>query len=122
MVNKAHYSPTDKTWEITVSQNGLPDGIEIFDALFVCTGIFSEPFVPNFNGRDHFEAAGGQILHSTKVGENVDFCKGKDVVVLGFGRSSCDIAAALAREGTCRSIVSSLWQAFSDVADAAHRP
>ena len=105
LIKSAHYNSADKNWEVTVSQNAGPDRIETFDALFVCTGIFSEPLVPPFGGRDDFEAAGGKLLHSTQVGENVDLCKGNDVVVLGFGRSSCDIAAALAREWTCRSIV-----------------
>lgn len=64
------------------------------DSLIVANGIFSEPFIPPYEGRDAFEAAGGRIC-ATSDFHDVEQARGKHVLVVGYGKSSCDVAAAV---------------------------
>lgn len=64
---------------------------EEFDHLIVANGIFSEPMVPPFEGRSIFEAAGGKICASSQFHDLQD-AQGKHVVVVGYGKSSCDVS------------------------------
>jgi cation diffusion facilitator CzcD-associated flavoprotein CzcO len=64
-----------------------------FDFVVVCNGVFSEPNIPDFPGREEFEAAGGAVLHSAQI-PGIGAIEGRDVVVVGFGKSALDIAEA----------------------------
>ena len=77
---------------------------ERVDFLVVCNGTFSEPFIPTSPGMDHFTAAGGRILHSTEVGGPATY-RGKKVVVVGYGKSACDVASSIADEAHSTTIV-----------------
>jgi len=66
-----------------------------FDQLIVCNGIFSEPAVPTYPGQDAFVAAGGRICHTSQFNHAAD-ASGKHVLVVGYGKSSCDVANAIA--------------------------
>lgn len=75
-------------WSLTITQNGTPD-VVIVDFLVVCNGVFSEPNIPQVQGRDAFA---GQILHSTQFRqEHLDAVTGKKVAVVGFAKSAHDI-------------------------------
>ena len=69
-------------------------GTDTADHLVVANGIFSEPAVPAFPGADEFIAAGGRLCHTSEFTDLED-ARGRDVVVVGYGKSSCDIAVAL---------------------------
>jgi dimethylaniline monooxygenase (N-oxide forming) len=72
-----------------------------FDFVVVCNGVFSEPCIPEFAGRDEFEANGGQVLHSSAL-RDLDQIEGRSVLVVGFGKSALDIAeACLERARSC---------------------
>ncbi|EDX84076.1 Flavin-binding monooxygenase-like subfamily [Synechococcus sp. PCC 7335] len=62
--------------------------IEDFDSVIVCTGHFSVPSVPFFEGLDRFP---GRVLHSHDFREAREFT-GKDVLVVGSSYSAEDIA------------------------------
>jgi dimethylaniline monooxygenase (N-oxide forming) len=83
----------DRGWHLQFSTGG--DGValppEQFDHVALCVGLFERPVVPQIEGRDSFEAAGGQVLHSSGFSDNA-FASGKDVVVVGFGKSAIDVA------------------------------
>jgi dimethylaniline monooxygenase (N-oxide forming) len=64
------------------------------DQLVVANGIFSAPFVPAFEGAEEHTAAGGRICHTSEL-HDLEEVRGKDVVVVGYGKSSCDLAAAI---------------------------
>ena len=83
---------------ITTDSTGSHE--EKFDFLVVANGIFSDPYVPTFIGQEEFLASGGTIQHTCDF-HSVDEVAGKDVVVVGFGKSSCDVAAATV--GTSKS-------------------
>lgn len=82
----------DGRWRVTT----LPaNSQEVYDHLVVCTGVFSEPFIPRIEGVDEFQASGGLIRHTSQVGDMEDF-RGKHVVTVGWGKSACDVAASVA--------------------------
>ncbi|MHA7663852.1 flavin-containing monooxygenase [Mycolicibacterium sp. HS_4_1] len=65
-----------------------------FDQLIAATGIFCDPFIPDYPGIDDFTRAGGRICAATEF-NNLQDAVDKDIVVIGYGKSSCDIAEAL---------------------------
>ncbi len=68
---------------------------ETFDHVVIANGIFSDPYVPSFPGLEEFQQAGGQVLHTTDVHQLVGDATGKHFVIVGYGRSACDVACAL---------------------------
>ncbi len=66
---------------------------EMFDYLVVCNGIFSQPVVPKFEGSEDFISRGGRILHTSEFNQ-VEDAKDKQVLVIGYGKSACDVAQA----------------------------
>lgn len=85
-------------WTIaTRPAGGASDGpatCQSFDWLIVCNGIFSIPTVPAYPGTEAFEAAGGLLLHTSEF-TDPELARGKQIVVIGYGKSSCDVANAL---------------------------
>jgi len=77
----------DNLWEVTTQSK---DGIarECFDAVAVCSGIYSEPKWPKLPGEENFT---GKIIHAQDYKEPSIFAD-KNVVILGNGPSGVDIA------------------------------
>jgi dimethylaniline monooxygenase (N-oxide forming) len=84
----------DGRWSVTYAPKEQPEATEDFDYLTICNGIFSAPAIPDFPGAAEFKAAGGTICHSSEF-LNRDDARGKHVVVIGYGKSSCDVAVGL---------------------------
>ena len=63
-------------------------------ALIMATGVWSNPFTPEFVGSNDFK---GCILHSKDYHKASEFV-GKKVLIIGSGSSAVDIALDLARE------------------------
>ena len=84
---------------------------EAFDHLVVANGIFSEPSVPDYPGADEFAAAGGRLCHASEF-TSLDDARGRDVVVVGYGKSSCDVAVALREVASSTTVVARelLWK------------
>lgn len=87
-------------------------GVEDFDFLVVSNGIFSRPAIPRFDGDEAFVADGGRICHSSEF-SNLDDAKGKHVLVIGYGKSSCDLATALADSSASLQVIAReiIWKA-----------
>ncbi len=66
-----------------------------FDRVAVCSGVFSEPFIPSITGRERFR---GTVIHSSRFTDPGDL-HGKRVVVVGAGKSALDCASAVAHGG-----------------------
>ncbi len=83
-----------------------------FDRLIICNGIFSSPAIPRFDGDADFVAAGGTICHSSQF-LNMDDARGKHVLVVGYGKSSCDVAMGLADATASMTVVAReiIWKA-----------
>ncbi len=97
-------------WTITARHAGATS-TERFDFLVVANGIFSTPAIPSFEGDAAFKAAGGVICHSSQFLNAAD-AHGKDVIVIGYGKSSCDIAVGLVGEARQVTVVarSLIWK------------
>ncbi|MFI5622074.1 flavin-containing monooxygenase [Nocardioides sp. NPDC051685] len=97
-------------WDIT---HAGADGetTEHYDHLVVASGVFSEPFAPAYDGLDELEAAGGRILAASEL-HDLETVKGKDVVVVGYGKSACDVAVEIAKEAASTTVVARqlLWK------------
>lgn len=101
MVAEAVLSDDQQRWTLTVVDGKTNQTAhEDFDYLIVCNGIFSTPSIPYYDGVEDWRAAGGTIVHTCQF-TDLDAVKGKDVLVIGYGKSSCD--AAFATLGTSKS-------------------
>ena len=100
-VTSADLDEAKNIWTV-VTRNVKTDQVETnyFDYLVVCNGIFSRPMIPDYPGAAEYQAAGGRLCHTCEF-TNLNDAKGKDVLVIGYGKSSCDVAQALV--GTANS-------------------
>ena len=89
-VTSATQDPSTGRWTLRVD----PLGEREFDFLIICNGIYSEPFVPTFDGATEFVDAGGRICHTVDF-HDAEEARGKHVAVVGYGKSSCDVANAV---------------------------
>ncbi len=94
----------DGRWTVTFRPDGGEEMSETFDFLTICNGIFSAPAVPDFDGAESFTAAGGTICHSSEF-LSLDAARGKHVVVIGYGKSSCDVAVGLVDAAASMTVV-----------------
>ncbi|OGU34327.1 MAG: hypothetical protein A2068_14150 [Ignavibacteria bacterium GWB2_35_6b] len=81
-------------WKLLIRNEQKGFNVEV-DFLVVCSGTFSEPFIPQTEGMENFINAGGSVFHTTKV-NSPDLYKNKKVAVVGFGKSACDITSSIA--------------------------
>jgi dimethylaniline monooxygenase (N-oxide forming) len=94
------------SWAITVSR---PDGISTheFDAVAICTGVHTRPFVPPIDGLELFE---GQVLHSADY-RDATSVKGSRVLFVGAGESGAEIVdeASYGRQAAYLSLRRNVW-------------
>lgn len=77
-------------WEIiTVNLETKKEQSNKYDAVMVCNGHYSDPFIPNVKGKEKFH---GKQWHSHDYREPSCFT-GKKVLLVGAGSSGMDIAA-----------------------------
>ena len=81
------------------------------DHLIIANGVFSDPAVPDFPGVERFRQVGGQIGHASEF-LDVEWARGKSVVVVGYGKSACDIAEAISHVAASTNVVARrlLWK------------
>jgi hypothetical protein len=84
----------DGRWTLDTRDAGGAESVESFDRLVVANGVFCEPLVPAYPGLEEFTAAGGALRAATDFHDAED-ARGKHVLVVGYGKSACDVAAAI---------------------------
>lgn len=105
----------DGGWTLTTRPaRGGTDAVAselVVDHLVVANGIFSDPHVPEYPGAEEFRAAGGRLLATSDV-HDVEEVRGEHVVVVGYGKSACDVATALAPAAASLDVVARqlLWK------------
>ncbi len=115
-----HAEPSPGGWDVRVRDVASgAEGELAFEHLVVANGIFCDPLVPSFPGEEAFRAAGGRICHATELRE-LDEARGRHVVVVGYGKSSCDVAEALSDVAASTSVVARtlLWKMPRRLANA----
>ena len=104
--------PTGSGWALEV-RDLVTDSVSTltFDRLVVANGVFCEPSVPLYVGQDEFDAAGGRLCPATRLNDAED-ARGKDVLVVGYGKSACDIAVAVSDVAASTSVIARqlLWK------------
>jgi cation diffusion facilitator CzcD-associated flavoprotein CzcO len=84
----------DRRWELEVRDASGISRIP-FDQLVAAHGTYSTPHVPAWPGRAEFEAEGGLVVPPSSIGDGA-LLEGRDVVVLGWGKTACDVAVVAA--------------------------
>jgi cation diffusion facilitator CzcD-associated flavoprotein CzcO len=94
-------------WTLTLS----PGGTDVVDRLVVANGVFCEPNMPAFSGQDDFVAAGGRVLAGTEV-HDAQLARGKNVLVVGYGKSACDVTVPLSEAAASTHVIARqlLWK------------
>ncbi|MEM6753250.1 MAG: NAD(P)-binding domain-containing protein [Cyanobacteria bacterium P01_C01_bin.38] len=93
------------------NENEIKEQKEEFDFVLICNGTFNIPKMPVLPGKEDFIAVGGKVLHSSKFNDT-SLVKDKKVIVIGFGKSACDIATLAANTAKESTLIfrRSLWK------------
>jgi dimethylaniline monooxygenase (N-oxide forming) len=99
-------TPVADGWEVTAGAT-----TETFGHLVVANGIFSEAFIPPFDGVDILERAGGRLLAACDF-HDLAGARGKHVVVVGYGKSACDVSREISKVTASTTVVARelLWK------------
>ena len=102
--------PTDGGWELDL-QTASGVSTEAFDRLVVANGIFCEPAVPDFPGREEFTAAGGRVCAGTEF-HDAEQAREKNVLVVGYGKSACDVTVPISNVAASTTVIARqmLWK------------
>ncbi|XP_022082629.1 dimethylaniline monooxygenase [N-oxide-forming] 5-like [Acanthaster planci] len=84
-------------WVVTTRPEGAAghegETSQEFDAVMICTGMYNNPYIPEFPGLDEFQ---GKVMHSRDYRRPEEF-EGKRVVVVGIANSAVDAATDVSR-------------------------
>jgi hypothetical protein len=91
-------APMGHVYRVTLADNHTnhrhrkepEERVETFDAVVIATGVNRSPKVPDFAGRDAFEANGGRVVHSSDYTNAAPYT-GKRVVLVGAGETGADV-------------------------------
>eukprot|EP00057_Strongylocentrotus_purpuratus_P027917 XP_011682391.1 PREDICTED: dimethylaniline monooxygenase [N-oxide-forming] 2 [Strongylocentrotus purpuratus] len=81
-------------WTITSACNGGEVKQETFDAVMVCTGLYSDRNMVEYPGQEEFT---GEIMHSNEYKKADGLANGKNVLVVGGSHSAGDCAVDTSR-------------------------
>ena len=113
--------PTAGGWDLRLDSGEHVEAAH----LVVANGVFCRPRIPDWPGTDAFTEAGG-VVKAPSQGLTLEGARGRHVVVVGYGKSACDVAVALSAVAASLTMVPRrlLWKApkhllgkhFEDVA------
>ena len=93
----------DARWDLQVAgPTGRSE--ESFDYLVAAHGTYSSAHVPEWPGRSEFEAAGGIVVTPSSLGTGA-LLDGRDVVIVGWGKTACDLAVVAAQRARSATLV-----------------
>ena len=99
-------------WAVrTRPRDGGENSTATFDGVVLANGVFSEPLKPVIPGEKEFVAAGGQLIPGTEL-HSEDQARGKHVVVIGYGKSACDVTVAVSGAAASTDVIARqlLWK------------
>ena len=101
----------DGRWTLTTRAAGGAESGEEFDRLVIANGVFCEPSIPEYPGLEEFAAAGGRLCAGTEFND-AEEARGKRVLVVGYGKSACDIAVAIGGTAASTDVIARqlLWK------------
>jgi cation diffusion facilitator CzcD-associated flavoprotein CzcO len=91
-------------------ESGGDEDVADYDHLVVANGVFSEPLLPELPGADDFVAAGGVL--TTAGAYRAEDARGAHAVVVGYGKSACDVAVATSTVAASTDVIARqlLWK------------
>jgi cation diffusion facilitator CzcD-associated flavoprotein CzcO len=98
-------------WAVAARDASGATATEAYDRLVVANGVFCEPVIPVFPGREEFAAAGGELLAGTEL-HDAEQARGKHVLVVGYGKSACDVTVPVSRVAASTDVIARqlLWK------------
>jgi dimethylaniline monooxygenase (N-oxide forming) len=99
-------------WTVRSRKSGSDqEQVEEFDFIVAANGIFSDPVLPEYPGIEEFRAFGGRVSHTSQFLATTE-ARGKHVVIVGYGKSACDLAVALSGSAAGTTVVARhlLWK------------
>ena len=98
------------TRDIGDAAGGAP-ATAAFDRLVVANGVFCDPAIPAFPGREEFAAAGGRLLAGTEF-HDAEQARGRHVLVVGYGKSACDVTVPISAVAASTDVIARqlLWK------------
>jgi dimethylaniline monooxygenase (N-oxide forming) len=99
--------PTAHGWVLATEAGEKHD----IDHLVVANGVFSAPHIPQWPGADAHAGSGG-VVKAPSQRLTLDDARGRHVIVVGYGKSACDVAVALSGVAESLTIVARrlLWK------------
>ncbi|PGH04740.1 hypothetical protein AJ80_08470 [Polytolypa hystricis UAMH7299] len=91
LVSKVKRDRSNKSWELHLVGKDSTEEIVEFDKVAICTGPFSKPYIPSFQGRELYS---GRFIHSQAF-KNPEEFRGLRVMVIGMGNTATDTATSL---------------------------
>ncbi|MBA6436942.1 flavin-containing monooxygenase [Streptomyces sp. GMR22] len=107
--------PAEGCWAVTIRDASpvpvLAERTMLFDRLVVANGVFCEPALPRYPGLEEFTAAGGRLCAGTEFHDDEE-ARGKHTLVVGYGKSACDVAVAISQVATSTDVIARqvLWK------------
>ncbi len=103
----AKAAPTPDGWKLMTDAGDRHD----IDHLVVANGVFSAPRIPVWPGVE-FHARSGGVVKAPSQQLTLDDARGRHVIVVGYGKSACDVALSLSKVAASLSIVARrlLWK------------
>ncbi|MHC1559669.1 flavin-containing monooxygenase [Actinomycetospora sp. C-140] len=86
-------------WVLTTS-----GGTDTVDHLVVANGVFCAPAMPELPGLAEFTAADGTVMPATDL-HDAEQTRGRHTVVLGYGKTACDVAVAVSGTAASTTVV-----------------
>ncbi|WP_328603428.1 NAD(P)/FAD-dependent oxidoreductase [Amycolatopsis sp. NBC_00345] len=102
--------PDGPQWTVTTRAAGEAV-TRTFDRVVVANGVFCEPAIPGYPGHAEFAGAGGRLLAGSDF-HDVEDARGKHVLVVGYGKSACDVTVALSEVAADTTVIARqlLWK------------
>lgn len=95
--------PVDSGWLLEI-RDGMGVHRSTCDHLIVANGVYSDPVLPDLPGAAAFRAAGGLLCHVSQF-HDAELARDRSVVVVGYGKSACDVAEAVSHLADETSVV-----------------
>lgn len=92
--------PTPQGWDLALANREH----EQVDHLVVANGVFCTPRIPQWPGAEEHRASGGAVKAPSQQLTLID-AQGRHVVIVGYGKSACDVAVSLAEVATSVTVV-----------------
>ena len=90
---------TSGRWVVTVQhKNDDKETSHEFDAVMICTGMFNNPYRPEFPGLDGFK---GKVLHTNDYRTPEEFEDKRAVVIVIVSRLASQVGGVIRQVGRC---------------------